>query len=308
MEFFKKRSTAWAVLILTIALSFFIGRAKAPKTEVEVLPSGVYVQDNAKVISDKVEEYITKTNNDLVSQVGGEISVATVDTADGKDINQMAIDLGQQMKLSKNSCVMLIAVDDVNAVIVQGEGLVYKFTDEDLSQILNDSFTVKEFKDRKLDSCVEDAFDRLISMYEDYYNIDVRQADQVTKTYTGGYNPFSSIFPGLILSILIIILIFTSFTRPRRRPIIGFPFGGYTRPRRGFYPPVGTYPPRSPNPPRPNGSGSFGGSSRTGGFGSSSRGGSFGGSFGGSSRSGGFGGSSRGGSFGGGSRGGSFKK
>ncbi|MEG2192475.1 MAG: TPM domain-containing protein [Oscillospiraceae bacterium] len=302
MEFFKRRSTALGVLIVTIIISFFIGRAKAPKTTVEVLPSGTYVQDGANIISEKGEKYITEINNGLVSAVSGEISVATIDTAMGENLFDMAIKLGLDMNLSANSCVMLISAKDNDVVIVQGEGLLGKVSDDELSYIINSCFTTDDFKQGKLEEPIIDSFDALINLYEELYNVKIIPSGNIVKNHTSGDSSNSTIAITLIVIILILMLIFGGFTR-RRRPIVGFPVGGYGYPRtkRGFYPPSGTYPNRN-SPP----SGTFGsGSSRTGGFGSSSRGGSFGSS---SSRTGGFGSSSRGGSFGGSSRGGSFKK
>ena len=60
MEFFKKRSTAWAVLVAVIAVSFFIGQAKRPASEVQILPPGEYVQDNANVLSSSTEKYMAE--------------------------------------------------------------------------------------------------------------------------------------------------------------------------------------------------------------------------------------------------------
>ena len=59
MEFFKKRSTAWRVLLIVMVFSYFIGMSKQPADKIEILPSGVYVQDNANILSDATEEYMT---------------------------------------------------------------------------------------------------------------------------------------------------------------------------------------------------------------------------------------------------------
>lgn len=334
MKFFKKRSTAWAVLIITIVCCFFIGQAKKPSTNVEVLPGGVYVQDKANVLSDSTVEYINHMNNGLVSKVGAEIQVATIDTADGKDIFDMAIDLGTSTNLSGNSCVFLIAVDDIDAVIVQGEDIIYAFTDGELSRILNRNFEVSDFEKRKVDTGVKNSFSDLISMYEDYYGITVVSSDVIQQGESVSVDYTSRIVVFVICLIMILIII-SIISRPRRGRTVFVPTGHVGR---GHYPPRGSY--RTPPPPSPtrsnrttpprNSGGLFGGSSsrgggfsssssrssssRSGGFGSSSRGGSFGSSSRGggfsssssrssSSRSGGFSSSSRGGS-----RGGSFKK
>ena len=330
MEFFKKRQTAMIVLMLVIVASFFIGQQRKPSDKVEVLPSGVYVQDNANVLSESTEEYITSLNNDLRSQVSAEIQVATVNSTGNKDIWEIASNLGVETNLSGNSCVFLIAVDDVNAVIIQGDDLVYAFDNDELSEIINANFTVEDFEDRTVDTPVRNTFTDLISMYEDYYNVEIYGRDDVVSSSRD--EAFSEgVIVAIILLFVILIVLYT-ITRPRypyRRRRTIFTPRGYTG--TNYYPHSNSYRPRGSSSSRGGGfggnnrggsfnnstrssrSGGFGGSSRGGSFGGGSRGGSFGGgssrsSFGSSSRSGGFGGGSRGGSFGGGSRGGSFRK
>ncbi|MBQ3008123.1 MAG: TPM domain-containing protein, partial [Oscillospiraceae bacterium] len=315
MEFFKKRSTAWAVLLAVIVCSFFIGQAKRPKPEIEILPSGVYVQDNANVLSDSTEKYITQMNNGLVSRANAEIQVATVDTTGGEDIFDVAIDLAIETNLSPNCCVFLVAVDDIDAVIVQGEALIHDFSDAELSAILQENFTVEDFEDRDVDYAVRASFDDLISMYENYYGINVTGSRYVEYEDVG-YNSSGTVLM-MVMFIVLLIVAVSLITRPRRRTVVT-PFGtgrvGTPPPRTGYYPPRGSY--RTPPPysgsrntrssgfGTANRGGSFSSTTRSGGFGTSSRGGSFssgrssfsGGrsSIGSSSRSGGFGGSCRG--------------
>lgn len=308
MEFFKKRSTAWTVLILVVLTAFFNGIRNKPADEIQILPSGQYVQDNADVLSRDTEEYITKMNNGLVSKVSGEIHVITLDTTGGQRALDTAIDRGIDLNLSANSCVFLIAVDDVDRAIVQGEELMYAFYDDDLTRLLQNSFTVQDFESKNLDRPAKETFGKLIGMYEDYYGISVSPSENVTVQEHSRAGTVSS-FVTVMIVVLLILLVITSMSVRRRRTVIF----GVPRPPRGYYPPRGSY--RTP-PPFGGGfgsssrGGSFSSSSRSGGFGSFSRGGSFSSrSFGSSSRSGGFGSSSRGGSFGsrGGSRGGSFR-
>ncbi len=143
MEFFKKRSTAWAVFRLSVIIAFFIGRRKVHSSEPEVLPGGQYVQDKADVLTDADEEYINNYNNGLSSLLGAEIQVAAIDTTSGQDINTMAVNLGVDENLSGNSCVMLVAVEDGTAAIVAGEEIMYwpSFGDRELSDILYRSFS-----------------------------------------------------------------------------------------------------------------------------------------------------------------------
>ncbi len=301
MEFFKKRSTAWIILSIVIVCSFFIGQAKRPADKIQILPSGVYVQDNADILSDSTEEYMTRLNNGLVSRLGAEIHVVTVNTTGGQDIFDTAIDVGVKTNLSSNSCVFLIAADDTDAVIVQGEGLIHAFPDDELSAILQENFTVQDFDDRTLDAPAKETFTDLIEMYEYSYGVSIAGTNQIEKTVSTGGNDMDAYMMAVIFFILLILVLVLIVSRPRRRRTFIAPI---YRTGRTVVPPPRTGP--YYNPGRNMGGNrnttGFGGNSRTGGFGSSSRGGSFDSpssrsTFGGSSRSGGFGSSSRGGSF-----------
>jgi len=322
MEFFKKRGTAWAFLAIVIVCSFFIGQARQPADEIEILPSGVYVQDNAGVLSSATEDYMTQINNGLVSRVGAEIQVVTIETVGGQDIFDVAIDHGMNTNLSGNSCVFLMAVDDADAVIVQGEDLLYAFSDDELTHILQQNFTVDGFKSRNIDTQARNAFDDLIGMYEYHYSIGIKGSQFIT-SHTQHSAIDTDAYIGIVIFILFMLLIVMLVSRPRRRRTVISPMNDmgrtYVPPRTGGYSSYG----RNNTSTRYSGSRTTTnyGSSRSGGFGSSSRGGSFssgsrGGSFSSSrpsssSRSGGFGSSSRGGSFrsgSGSSRGGGFRK
>ena len=237
--------------------------------------------------------------------------------------------------LSENSCVFVIAVNDTDAVIVQGDGLVYAFSDEELSDILNSSFTVEDFENRNIDVPARRAFNSLINMYEDYYDVNIVGSENITIITNGGSNISEGTLV-LIILLLVLLILMNIMTRPyypyRRRRTIFTPRG--YRPN-SYYGPTHTSTTTRPHSSSSSRTGGFGGSSsnrggsfssshggsfgssssRSGGFSSSSRssssrGGSFGSS---SSRSGGFSSGSRssgsrGGSFGGGSRGGGFRR
>jgi uncharacterized membrane protein YgcG len=345
MEFFKKRSTAWCILAIVIIFTGIMGYLKGPQStvsDIETLPSGVYVQDNANILSDSTERYITQMNNGLSSVIGGEVQVATIDTANGRDLSAVAIDLALDTNLSGNSCVFLIAVDDVDAVIVQGDSLMYAFSDSDLTDILLASYTEEDFSRRDLDAGTRKAFNYLIGMYEDYYGIKVTQRSNIERRIehdnSSAYISRLVLFLMILLIIIIVLLIITSGRRRRAATtVVGTPgmgSGGYYNNRNRnttYYVPYyggrntytstnnrsgSTYTYRTPY------TGSSSSSSRSGGFGGSSRGGSFSSgssrssyssgssrsSFSsGSSRSSSSSGSSRSGGFGGSSRGGSFK-
>ena len=313
--------------MITIVLCSFWGIKKRPSDtkDIELLPSGVYVQDKANILSDETEDYITKLNNGLVSETSSEIQVITIDTTGDDSLWSTAWNYGYDLNLSKTSSVFIIAVNDGDALVLQGDGLFSDyydyFSDDQLGKILKSNYTVQDFADKNLDRDTKAAFTALISQYEQAFNVSIEPASQITKYPEQTYDEYRAgegymaVLVSYIIILLVLFLIIIAISngrrRRRRRILYGYPTPRPVR-RSVFVPsyyPGSTRPPRQTPPPR---GGSFGGSSsRSGGFGSSSSrsGGSFGSSSFGGSRSGGFGGSSSrsGGSFGGGRSGGSFK-
>ena len=167
MDFFKKRSTAWAVLMITIVLCSFWGIRKRPSDtkDIELLPSGVYVQDKANILSDETEDYITKLNNGLVSETSSEIQVITIDTTGDDNLWNTAWNYGYDLNLSKTSSVFIIAVNDGDALVLQGDGLFSDyydyFSDDRLGKILKSNYTVQDFADKNLDRDTKAAFTAL---------------------------------------------------------------------------------------------------------------------------------------------------
>ena len=66
-------------------------------------------------------------------------------------------------------------------MIVQGDSLMYAFSDSDLTDILLASYTEEDFSRRDLDAGTRKAFNYLIGMYEDYYGIKVTQRSNIER-------------------------------------------------------------------------------------------------------------------------------
>ncbi len=244
MEFFKKRSTAWVMFAITVVACFFIGQGKKSTTpgSITTMPSGVYVQDNAGILSDDTERYITRMNNGLMSKVDQQIHVITIGTTGNKDIYDVALEYGDNVRLTDKSVVFLIAADDWNAILVQGNGLYNApkgiFTDHNLDMVVEDNFTVEDFQYGRLDSDIRGAFNDVIGMYEDYFYITVSPSDTIEKV--NGSQNTSSLMTMIIIYIIFIIfvlIVISLLTKPRRtvRTTRGY------NTTRGYYPPRGSY-------------------------------------------------------------------
>ena len=287
MKVFQNRAVAAVLMVLAIAASVAIGQARKPDLSVEpstkVVGSYTYTYDEAGALSDKTMEHIDAMNASLFAQTGAQIMVKTVNSTNGQDILEYAIDLGNQYGVGdaerNNGVVMVLALDNISASglpgdygVVVGDGLTdYGNTFSSLQyQYLEDDFAAGNY-----DAGVKKTVDALFDWFADYYNVSIREnyIPAVSRNYstasgyhteTTGYVEQSAgsivrSFVTLILVLLVIWMILDAmrWSRYRRRylqPGMGIPtvwyrpvFWGHSwyRPR----------PPRRPPPPRGGGRG-----------------------------------------------------
>ena len=287
MKVFQNRAVAAVLMVLAIAASVAIGQAKKPDLSVEpstkVVGSYTYTYDEAGVLSDKTMEHIDAMNASLFAQTGAQIMVKTVNSTNGQDILEYAIDLGNQYGVGdaerNNGVVMVLALDNISASglqgdygVVVGDGLTdYGNTFSSLQyQYLEDDFAAGNY-----DAGVKKTMDAFFDWFADYYNVSIREnyIPAVSRNYstasgyhteTTGYversaGSIAGSFITLILVLFVIWLILDAmrWSRYRRRylqPGMGIPtvwyrpvFWGHSwyRPR----------PPRRPPPPRGGGRG-----------------------------------------------------
>lgn len=287
MKVFQNRAVAAVLMVLAIAASVAIGQAKKPDLSVEpstkVVGSYTYTYDEAGVLSDKTMEHIDAMNASLFAQTGAQIMVKTVNSTNGQDILEYAIDLGNQYGVGdaerNNGVVMVLALDNISASglqgdygVVVGDGLTdYGNTFSSLQyQYLEDDFAAGNY-----DAGVKKTVNAFFDWFADYYNVSIREnyIPAVSRNYstasgyhteTTGYversaGSIAGSFITLILVLFVIWMILDAmrWSRYRRRylqPGMGIPtvwyrpvFWGHSwyRPR----------PPRRPPPPRGGGRG-----------------------------------------------------
>ena len=333
MKFFKKRSVAWAVLVLAVAASVCIGfarkdhfLAKQP-TELLDVQYSQWICDDAKLLSNGTKQLIEQYNADWDERYYAVVAVATVDHLTGWKDQEYAANLGQQWGLGENDMILLL-VKDGDWQVYYGDRVGACMTDtqqQKLRSAIDSPYYTGDF------NAAVTAFFRQSDVFyaqaqlntgESYGSDPGWYAQAPDAVKTGGVS-----IGGVVLLIVAIFAVWVLLDRMR-----------YNRYRRryvmpGIVPPVAYYPifwgrrpaaPRAPRPPRRPYNGGprppSGGGPRPGGGGyrpprstprpqpprSSSRPGSgfSGGGFGGGSRSGGSrSGGSRGG-FGGGGFGG----
>ena len=124
-----------SILILSLSFSSFAINIPEPTND-------FFVNDFADVISEENEQEIMKIGADLYEQTSAQIVVVTVDSLDGYEVNDYALELGREWgvgsKETNNGAVLLLSVNDRKVTIQVGYGLEGCLTDAGTGRILDD--------------------------------------------------------------------------------------------------------------------------------------------------------------------------
>ena len=307
------------IAALGAVLAAMVFAAALPALAAPAVDHDRSVIDNANVLTDDTETYITNISAALSKACGAQIGVYTVANTGNTTTENYCYELAQTWQIGDkdkdNGVVLLMVTDGDDYWITQGAGLETQLKTSTLSGILSDkmepNWVAGKYDDGARET-VEAVAERIAGIYDlsmDVNAVGLGQASgaapaAAAEKKSGGFG-IGGIVLVVILLIAVLVLL-SSFGRRRRRRGVHFvPFFGGPRGPRPPRPPRPPYSggPRPPRPPR-----GFGGDADFHTGGGSFRGGGAGRRPGGSSRPSG-GGFHSGGSSGGGfhTGGGSFR-
>lgn len=258
----KKRLLALAVFTALCLSLLFCGceeKDKYPSPTKEE-----YVNDFASVISDADKKEMLNRGKDLEDKTGAEIALITVKDTDGEEIDEYALNIGNEWGVGEekndSGIVIVLSVDERDIYVAIGEGLEGILPDSKTGRLL-DTYAIPYLSKDNFSKGLTELYKALVNEVFIEYGIEVEEgyvpADQLSgASQEEGPGVIKIIISWVILMGLVALYIFVF--RKRRIIIFGSPFGGFHG--GGFH-----------------GGGGFGGGS----------GGSFGGGFGGGSFGGG---------------------
>ncbi len=133
----KRVITLLCVLILSLSLSISVFAIDFPEPT-----SDFFVNDFADVISEEDEAEIMQIGADLYNQTTAQVIVVTVESLDGYEVNDYALELGREWGVgsaeTNNGAVILLSVTDRKITIQVGYGLEGCLTDAGTGRILDD--------------------------------------------------------------------------------------------------------------------------------------------------------------------------
>ena len=327
MKFFKKRSVAWVVLVLAVAVSVCIGLARKDSflakepTKLLDVQYQQWICDDAGLLNDDTKQLIERYNADWDQRYYAVVAVATVEHVTGWKEQEYAAALGKEWGLGKNDMI-LVLVEDGDWQVYCGDSVGNNMSDtqqNELRKAIESTYYNGDFNTaaQKFFRQADILYSQFAKQYGGYYGSDYGsngsggwQGETPFRVRSGGVS-----LGGVVLLIEAIFVVWVLLDRVRynryRRRYMGGPTIGVI-PAAPYYPIFwGRHTrPRAPRPPhdrgpRPPRGGGFGGGPRPpagGGYRpprSTPRPGGFGGSRGGGFSGGGFGGSRGGGSRGG---------
>lgn len=264
------RKTRFSVLLsvlLILLLSFSVYATDSRSDDIPKPTADFFVNDFAGVIDSEDKAEIMRLGKDLEKQTTAQVVVVTVDSLDGKAVEDYALELGREWgvgdKEKNNGVVLLLSVSDRKVTIQVGYGLEGCLPDGKTGRIL-DSYAVPYLSDDDFSTGLTEAYKAIATVVYNEYNAEP-EVSYEQSDHTQLFSDETDETAMQIILIIILILILLLRRGRGRRGFVFFPFigGGGSH----------------------HGGGGFGGGSH-GGFGGGSHGG--GGSFGGGGSSRGF--------------------
>ena len=150
-----------------------------PNTKTEAVVSQTrefYVNDSANVLDYNLENYIISTNKSLNSQTGAQIVVVTVNSLEGKEIEEYANELFRQYgigdKTKNNGVLILLSINDRKSRIEVGYGLEGALNDAKTGRI-QDNYMIPYYKENNWQEGIKNGYNAILEEVKQEYSISV---------------------------------------------------------------------------------------------------------------------------------------
>ena len=205
----KKIFVLFSVLVLILSLSFSSFAIDFPKPT-----NNFFVNDFANVISEEDEAQIMKIGADLFEQTTAQVVVVTVESLDGYNVDEYALELGREWgvgsKETNNGVVLLLSVSDRKITIQVGYGLEGCVTDVKSGQIL-DTYAIPYLRNDDFSTGLIEAYKAITAVVCYEYGIELNpdyEIDYYYNTYDyDSDDDFAEDVLGALIIVFVIIVI-----------------------------------------------------------------------------------------------------
>ena len=173
------RMAVLLAFVLTLSGSTLAAFGKIPSATKEF-----YVNDYAGVFSDTWKEELCKAGEQLYEDTTAQLVVLTVDTTDGEDISDYAVETGRKWgigsKKKNNGVLIVLSVSDRKVWVSVGYGLEGKLPDSKTGRLL-DEYAVPSYKDNQFEKGTVELYYALLNEIREEYGLEKITAPRYEK-------------------------------------------------------------------------------------------------------------------------------
>ena len=168
-----------------------------------------YAADYANILSDETENYIISQSKALYDQTGAQIVAATVESLDGKDVREYALELGRDWKIGSeknNGVLILLSLGERKIDVEVGYGLEGAIPDSKSGRLI-DNYAVPYLKDDNFDEGILNLYKAIVGEVCAEYGVDVPDGAEPVEQNTDDDEDVSLGFIFVALFFIVIICI-----------------------------------------------------------------------------------------------------
>lgn len=191
-----------------------------------------YVNDSANVLDYDLENYIISTNKSLNSQTGAQIVVVTVNSLEGKEIEEYANELFRQYgignKTKNNGVLILLSINDRKSRIEVGYGLEGVLNDAKTGRI-QDNYMIPYYKENNWQEGIKNGYNAILEEVKQEYSISVDGSIEPVKGKNDDIQNFNSgVISFIFIASMVIVPLFDKKAKKITRIISAILLSGST--------------------------------------------------------------------------------
>jgi len=222
------------ILVVVMALSLAACGKQTKKQQYPTPTEKFFVNDFAEIMTAEDIEAIYNKGVALQEKTTAQVVLVTVDSLDGKEIADYALELGREWKLgteeANNGVVILLSEGDREIYIAVGYGLEGALPDSKTGRII-DTYGLSHFENDNFSAGLASIYDVVVSEIYVEYNVEVENytpIDQLPQQPNYSTSAVEILVSWIVLIVLVILYI-AIFGRRGGLFIFGAPrfFGGF---------------------------------------------------------------------------------
>lgn len=207
----KKWLRRMAVLLAFVLM--LSGNTLAVYGEIPSATKEFYVNDYAGIFSDTWKEELCKAGEQLHDDTTAQLVVLTVDTTDGEDISDYAVETGRKWgigsKDKNNGVLIVLSVSDRKVWVSVGYGLEGRLPDSKTGRLL-DEYAVPSYKEDQFEKGTVELYYALLNEIREEYGLEKITVPKYEKVQQDGDSDEDDgtvweIALGLVLIVLIMV-------------------------------------------------------------------------------------------------------